>query len=367
MQLVIGGNRFRFDDFGMAIDDHFIELYSAFLTNGIANWTDFNKASSEFFSAEPEALALHDQYFSNFTPIWNTFVASRDYDQAQAFWAMALEPVQKWEMKNPEKRIHKGTPYYFWGMTALLSGDLDKGYAMMHQALDEDIQSGGKINPRSPAYLFAIMDYSNPNQAFLPWLVKQMRYVDERQNAYSRDYSSKFKTDDLRTKFLISHPNLETVFIFAFTVARLMQLSDVPSYMLTNKFASQIQTNLFFDLIKVIDAAIHEKNSQQDSYSQHAAFLLNSIGAQMTQNDLGEVNGAKAKDFNKTIDDLLNGTFSLPNGNVLSRPESDVSISYAIRNHEAHLVTSEPIINSRFHEIEQSLFNVLYLAVEFLY
>lgn len=367
MRFIIGGQPININRLGGSVDDQFIALHSAYLGNGVIALTDFENASFQFFSANKTAYSRHDAYFENFTFIWNGFLASRDYEKAQEYWTMALEPALRWEKNNPGKRIHKGTPYYFWGMTALISGDLDKGYALMHQAVDEDTKSSGKLNPRSPAYLFVSLDYANPNQAFLPWLRKQMRYLDERQNSYSTTFSRRFILDDFRTKFLLSPPSLDIVFSFAFTVARLMRLSEVPKIILMNQFASQLETNLLFDLIQIIDGAILFKNPTQVNFGQHAEYLLGKVGPKLTGNQLGEVNTAKDVDFDKTIGDLLDGTFSLKGGSILSRVQSDVSLSYAIRNRGAHGVSAAPIISLRFHEIEQALLNVLYMTVDFLY
>lgn len=367
MNFIIGGQTIPINGLGGSIDDQFIALHSAYIGNGTLSWSDFEKASFAFFDAHHADHALHDAYFNNFTFIWNRFLASREYEKAQEYWSMALGPALKWESTKSGKRIHKGTPYYFWGMTAILSGDLDKGYSLMHQAVDEDTKSAGKPVPHSPAFLLVSLDYANPHQAFRPWLLKQMMYLDARQNSYSKTYNRSFQLKDFRTKFLLSPPSLDIVFSFAFTVGRLMRLSDVPNHLLWNPFAGQLQTNLLFDLIQIIDAAILFKNPKQDKFSQHVEHLLSIVGAGITGNELGEVNQAKSADFGKTVQELLDGTFTLHDGTILSRTQSDVALAYAIRNRGAHDVSSAPMINQRFHEIEQAMLNVLYLTVDFLY
>ena len=73
-------------------------------------------------------------------------------------------------------------------MNSIKSGDLEKGYALMHKALQEDIRTTEKTNPPTPALWFATADYSRMNQAFREWPLRQASFLSERLNHYCYKY-----------------------------------------------------------------------------------------------------------------------------------------------------------------------------------
>lgn len=367
MKFIIGGHTIELARLGSSIDDLFISLHSAHFGNQALDLARFEDSAVEFFDRNIDDYSMHDAYFNNFTVIWNSYLSSRNYGQAERIWDLALSTAFAWENKNPGKRIHKGTPYYFWGMTALLAGDLDKGYALMHQAVEEDVETTGKEVSDTPAYALASLNYAKADQAFRQWVFKQMKYIDHRQNLYSAKYARSFILDDFKVKFLGSPPSIDIGFLFAFTVARLMRLSDVPTHALKSRFAGQLKANIIFDLALVIDGTLKEKNPSQWKFAHHAEFLLNSVNSPLTNQQLGEINGSFKSDFDKTMNEILDGSYRLNYGTLLDDYQTDVSVAYGMRNKWAHDVSSTTAIHSRFTEIEQSLFNVLYMAVDHLY
>jgi lipopolysaccharide biosynthesis regulator YciM len=60
---------------------------------------------------------------------------------AEQVWQLAVQIATQWETLNQSKyRIHKGAAYYFWAVTCILKEDLEKGFLLMHQALEEDME-----------------------------------------------------------------------------------------------------------------------------------------------------------------------------------------------------------------------------------
>jgi hypothetical protein len=368
MEFIISGQTIQIESLDSCIDDQFIMLHAAYFGSEVLKWDTFVTSANEFFDKFPDPKSgFHDKFFNNFTVIWRSYLQARNYDAAEHIWSKALSTAFLWESSNSGKRIHKGTPYYFWGMTALERGDLDKGYALMHQAVTEDTLTHGGLYPASPAFAFASLNYAEPAQAFREWLYKQMVYIDSFQNNYSSQYARPFKLDDFKNKFLLNPPTVDLGFLFAYTVARLMHLAGVPDHALTSSFAAQLEANLLFDLTLVIDGTIKTKNVGEWKFSKHASFLLNALGEPLTDNELGEVNQAFQADFDKTLATILDGTFTLSQPKSLSPAQRDVSLAYGLRNRGAHDVTAAPTVWTKFSEIQQSLFNVLYLSVDFLY
>jgi len=368
MEFIIGGQTIHIVSLDPCIDDQFIVLHAAYFGSEALNWDSFVASANDFFNIYPDPMSgFHDKFFNNFTVIWRSYLQARNYDAAEHIWSKALSIAFVWESNNPGQRIHKGTPYYFWGMTALERGDLDKGYALMHQAVTEDTLTHGCIYPESPAFAFASLNYAEPAQAFRDWLHKQMLFIDSFQNRYSAQYSRQFILDDFKNKFLNNPPTVDIGFLFAYTVARLMHLAEVPDHALASGFAAQLEANLLFDLALVLDGTIKSKNPGEWKFSKHASFLLQTLGEPLTDNEFGEVNQAFQNDFDKTLATILNGTFTFSQTKSLSPAQRDVALAYGMRNRGAHDVTAAPTVWTKFTEIQQSLFNVLYLTVDFLY
>jgi len=366
MRFIVGGRIVEINSLADDLDKSFISLHSAYFGHEAFDWADFERSAIAFFDNYPSA-ALADSYFNNFTVIWNTFLAEANFDEAERVWALALEPVFKWEATHPGARIHKGTAYYFWGMTALHRGELDKGYSLMHQAVEEDVQTSGIPVPDSPAMALANLNYTKANQAFRPWVLRQAAFLNELQNAYSATYSRPFILDDFREKFLEVPPTTEALFLFAYVVARLMRLNALPPHGLKSRFAGQLELTVLFNLTLVIDAAIKAKNPGKWQFVDHAEYLLGRTHSSMSKGELSEINNSFILDLNAAIRAILDRTYALQGGRVLGGLESDISLAYGLRNHSAHDLSSAPTVWEDFRSLQQSLANVLFATVDYLY
>ncbi|MFB0534490.1 MAG: hypothetical protein ACETWR_05870, partial [Anaerolineae bacterium] len=263
--------------------------------------------------------------------------------------------------------IHKGTPFYFWGMAAISRGELDLGYALMHQALEEDIRTHNTDHPQTPAFAFAVLDYDNVNQAFRHWPLSLAEFLDGFLTSYCTSLNRTLQLDEFRTRFLVNPPSLDVVFLFAYTLGRFFLLDRGPDYALRSGFAGQLETNLLFDLILVIDATIRAHNPGQRSFSMHAVFLSGQAKLGLNQQMLQEqVNQAFESDFEAALTNLLDRGFRFRDGSSPSPIAADLAIAYGLRNYGAHNVSSMPAVWQRFLDMRQSLFNVLFLAVEVL-
>jgi hypothetical protein len=172
---------------------------------------------------------------------------------------------------------------------------------------------------------------------------------------------------EFRAQFLITPPSLDVVFLFAYTLGRFFLLSTIPEYALHSGFAGQLETNLLFDLILVIDVIIRARNPNQRDFSMQAIFLSRQGGLGLNQYMLQQqVNPAFQNDIEATLTDLLDGGYRFQDGTRPSPMAVDLAIAYGLRNYGAHNVSSVPTVWQRFLDIRQSLFNVLFLAVEVL-
>jgi hypothetical protein len=79
----------------------------------------FIEAAHKYFDEAVNDHNAHDRFFENFTPLTE---GSRDFLLRNEIWNFSLSVALKWEEKNPNCRIHKGTPYHFKGITYLIRG-----------------------------------------------------------------------------------------------------------------------------------------------------------------------------------------------------------------------------------------------------
>jgi hypothetical protein len=367
MRFIIGGRTFNLNSLDPVLDQAFIDLYASYIGATPFSWSVLDQATQTFLLNSPDRDNIHNLYFNNFITLWNSFLRNGNYNEAENIWQMALEPILAFEAAIPPREAHKGTAFYFWGMTSIIRGDLDKGYALVHQAVEEDIATMKVPYPDTPAYALASLNYAKQDQAFRQWVVMQAQFLNGFQNNYSTQYGRQFILEDFRSRFLNSPPSIDIVFLFAYTVARLMRLSASPSYSLQSRFSGQLLINLLFDLTLAIEAAAKAKNPGGKSFIHHAKFISQKANDVLTIAKLREINRSFHNDFDLSIRSTIDGVFTLADGTNLSRLQSDIAVSCGIRNRGAHDVSSSPTVWQRFSELNQILLNVLFMTVDFAY
>jgi hypothetical protein len=367
MKYVLAGRTYEIKDLDPTLDAMFAQLHAAYLGPTPLPWDQFKAVAAAFLAGSPPRSSQHNDYFDNFTIIWNQLLSNGRYDDAEMLWQMALAPALETERQNPDHEIHKGTAYYFWAITAILRGDIDKGYALMHQAVEEDIATTGQHFSDTPAYALATLNWGKQDQAFRQWVMAQAQFLNDKQTHYSRLYGRSFTLEDFRQRFLASYPNNEQVFLFVYTIARLMRLGSVPEYTVQSRFAGQLFMNILFDILLTIEAALRAKNPAANSFIDHAEYLSQRAGIPITNAKLRELNQSFNADFDSTILSLLDGNFVFSDGSTLTRMQSDIAIAYGMRNRAAHDLTPTPVMWQRFHEIMQVLLNVLFMTIDFTY
>jgi len=367
LRFVLGGKAISLNSLSPDLDKRFIEIHTAYLGAVPFNWADLHSDVLTFLAASPDRHSTHDLYFSNFTVIWNSLLAARRFDDAEALWQAALEPVLQFERDNPPRQVHKGTAYYFLGMTSIMKGDLDRGYALTHQAVEEDVLTHKEPFPDTPACALVSLNFAKQDQAFRSWVLKQAQYLNAHQMRYSAEYGRAITLEDFRARFLNSPSSTDIAFLFAYTVARLMRLSTVPEYSMQSRFVGQLLTNLFFDITLCIEAAASVKNTEGDSFIDHAEFVASRVGHPIPNADLREINSRFRADFNGALDQALDQQVLLCDGTTADKAQSDICVAYGIRNQGAHDVSFVPAVWKRHQEIEQVLLNVLFMIIDFIY
>ena len=367
MKFVMGGRVFILEELDTAMNAAFLDLHRAYFSEYPLDWRNFEAAALEFFDGAGASSSAQDAFFNNFTVIWRSLLNSGRLDEAESLWQMAVQLALTWERQHPGRFIHKGTPFYFWGMTAILRGDLDRGYALMHQAVEEDVRTSGSRYPDTPAFALVTLNYAKADQAFRGWVLLQAEFLAKLIKEYSVSYDGQLTLDEFRRRFLQNPPDRDTVFLFAYVLARLLRLKEVPDYALSNAFAAQLEMNLLFGIVLVIDSAIRAKNPAKEKLIDHIAYLSRKAKLGLSKKQLRELNRRFRSDFDSTLSELLDGRFRFADGSVPPVRATDLAITYGLRNRAAHDMSSVPTIWQEFRKICQGLFNVLFLCVEVLY
>jgi hypothetical protein len=355
---------------GQAMDDAFDRLYTALFEAKLQPVDDeFRAAAFQYFDNyinDGNAPAAHDHYFNCFTPIWNAFMSSGRLNDAEKVWELAAEPVQQWEANHPGTLIDKGTLCYFWGGTALLRGDLDRGYLLIHQSFEEDRRTSGLQIPPTPSYALVSLDYVKPDQYFRFWVVKQANFFKTFVLDYASTHQRSLTIDDVKSKFLNKPPTYDATFLLTFTVARLHGISGLWNQVKRNAFAGQIQLNLLFDLLLVIDVAIRKVNPGDSDFSKQALYLLKHTGHKLHQQHFDDVHGQFKTNFEAALQEALDGNLKAKSYS-LNRLQCDVHLSYELRNRGAHEVATVPTIWNNFDRVQRAVFRTFCATIDFLY
>lgn len=367
MRYVLAGRTYEIRDLDPSLDPLFTQLHAAYLGATPFPWIHFKQVAEPYLAKTSPRSNEHNEYFNNFTIVWNLLLSGARFDEAETLWEMALDPALETEANNPGHEIHKGTAYYFWGMTAILRGDIDKGYALMHQAVEEDVATTNSPIPNTPAYALATLNWRKQDQAFLQWVRAQASFLDGKQNEYSARYGRQFTLEDFRSRFLNSPPSTELAFLFAYSIARLMGLGKAPQHTVKSRFAGQLFMRIFSDMLTIIETALNSKNPGGGTFIHQAEFLSQAANDHFSNAKLGELNGIFDTDFDGTMNSLLDRSFAYPDNSALSELQSEIGIAYGLRNRAAHDVSPTPVMWHRFPEIMQSLLNVMFMTVDYLY
>jgi hypothetical protein len=366
-------------ELGQPLDGAFDRLYAAFENRIPSIEDEFRNAVFQYFDqyiGSVHAPAAHDHYFICFSPLWNAFMATGRLDAAEKVWELAFEPVRKWERAHPGELIDKGTLCYFWGATALLRGDLDRGYLLVHQSVEEDSRTSRLPVPPTPSYALVSLDYQKPDQWFRPWVIEQARFFESFVTDYAASHGRPLSIDDVKRQFLDRPPNLDAIFLLTFTLARLRGISGLPDQAKRNLFAGQIELNLLFDLLLVIEVAVRKVNPQKTkkgkggkpaelTFYDQALYLLKASG-HPHEKYFGDVHRQFDTDFEIAIRDALDGTLTSSAG-PLGRVQCDVHLAYELRNRSAHEIETVPIIWKKFDQVQRAILRCFCTAVDFLY
>jgi len=358
----------------MAAPTPFQELERLYLLDGfdliLENLkNDFRVFADTYFNRN-RTPASHNRFFERCTPIWLNLVQKRHYFRAIKILNYALGLALDWQTRNRPNKIHKGTPYYFLGVTAILNNELENGFLAMHQAMKEDLKLSRGRTPQAPAFWFITLDSSRQNQFFKPKVDQMADYLSKKLEEYSMGRGGSLTLPNFRSKFLSRRKLKDEVFFLVYLLFKIRKLLDeTPKIYKKNIFSSLLHARHLFDLCLISDKAIEYKNpargSRHLSFRDEMLFLSSPSTASLSFNRTGlnTINNDFNSDFGRTMYDILLGRYHLS----LSSIENDFAVAYGIRNFGAHRIENQPVVYNRMGELVQRIFNTLFFTVERLY
>jgi transcription antitermination factor NusG len=352
------------------MNEQFKSLYRYYYNNESFDVDLFRKSASIFFDAHLD-LKSHDRFFNNFTILWQMLIRNGSFFFAEQIWERAVQTAKDWEALNPSRStIHKGAAYYFWAVTCILKEDLEKGFLLMHEALEEDRRNRSNELTITSAYAFVKLDYKQQHQYFIRKVNEITEFLEEKLKIYRSSRNGNLSLDQLKSAFMDNLDLVDQAFLFVYELLHIKKLLSETNQGLTqNAYGSILMINVIFTFILVIDNVIKQKYNDKDPRRQDFAnlisYLLNRSNLAMDLSKLKVINERANTDLEAVILDLLKAKL-FKNGK-LKQIENDIGIVYTLRNSAAHRIRDRPFIYENFQQITDRLFNIFFLTIEKLY
>jgi hypothetical protein len=368
----IGEQIFNLADLGKDMNGQFLKLYASHYSAQVLDLDNFKREAQSFFDHNKRNFDLHDSFFNNFTIIWRTFLNQGRPKDAEQVWSSALQIAYDWEDRIKGTRLHKGTPYYFWGITCIINGELEKGLLLMHQAFEEDKKTTGTPVPKSAAYSFITLDYDKVEQFFRPKVIEMAQFIEKQLQVYYNIREGTLTLAGFKSKFLQEPSLIEVVFYFVFVLFSLKRLlEEIDKRLRENVFSSLLQTSTIFTLCLILENIIKQKNTTQYSkkptFYNHLIFLSSKATLNLDEQKTKELNNAFNNNFSDTLNNLLNSRFKYQDSTTPQPIEEDLAVAYGFRNFGAHKIEDQPMVYKTFNEISNRILNSLFFSIEKLY
>lgn len=273
-------------------------------------------------------------------------------------WDRVIQDTLDWEC-NTGKTIAKGTPFYFAGSAHMLNGDLDIGFLMMHQALEEDkLWSAERESDReyvdAPALRFVTLDYQNTQQFLFEYVRNLSDFLKCKIDRYRKCRKDGLTLEDFGTKFLKRRSKddkekdelfLALAFHFVFALSRLKRIEETPQKLRESSFSSQLWMDIFFDIAQCIEQELREQS----------IGLFDLLKRLVGETELRNWSDEQEEKFDELIERLIEQDKTI---------KGDLIMAYLFRNRAAHDLRPRDEVAKHATEIAQRLLNALFYVIE---
>lgn len=340
----------------------FIDDYMSQLLTGQPpiNYVLWEKAVWSYFDQYFNSHSDIDDLFNRFADKWSLLYKGQEFSKATLFWQLPIKFAHEWEAQSNGKTVHKGTPYYFNGMSLIKNGNIDLGFLFFHQAVEEDIRDWGTTR-QTPAWLFVVLDAGNTNQAAFQVVKEASDWLGVYLNAYQTNRGGTLTLAKLRN--VLGQKNFdETSFSFTYTVFGMKDLLALPSQFRSSQFASQMELDRLFALARIAEVWLKDRqrnNCPGTTLAPQLKYFIDTQISALIQDEITELNKAS---FDSALTYLLNGD----QGSLwraYTPIEADLLILYVLRNEAGHAPTASGVVQSRFPDlVQRALFGLFTIA-----
>lgn len=263
----------------------------------------------------------------------------------------------------------RGRLSIFGGGTALLNGEIDLGFLLIHEAYHEDISaesSGGKPADTLPAWCLVILKDEEQQQYWRQLVQDLAKFLDTQISIYNRDCDRSMDLSHFKTQFLQMAKFREAAFFFVYSLWKFKHHLDTGQNLTNSPFSVLLQLDAVLNLYVVLEEILkgyygYEKTLRPLIVDFSKAHNLDihrcPPGEQKPRIQLLE---ERFKDnANAVISDVL--SCCIPD---YTSVQTALSVSALLRNAAAHSVRSYPALQGQASKLLQTALNAILAVIE---
>ena len=228
------------------------EKYFPDLEKGILEYFD-----RKFLHADEEEFSKHNSIVNYLTPISNAYEQLGLLRDAQEFLGKILIIFNTWR-ETRGRPLHRGSIFFFWAKIAIINGELDKGFFLIHKSFKEDQCTHKLVKPGTPAEKTVRLD-DNKSNYLNPFVMHLWNRLDTFINKYNSVNLRNISKEQIFIKFTSAPPSDDILFSFTHALTKIDQQLMLGIDIISSDFAGLYELNLLFDLVLVIDKTIYTK------------------------------------------------------------------------------------------------------------
>jgi hypothetical protein len=321
-------------------------------------------------------LAWHllDHLFGYYGGTWGQMLGDGLYAHCAKLWITICRLIWDWESDHDAK-LHKGTPYHFLAQTLLQIGDIDTGFTLVFNAIEEDKRTHSEVGDpegykSAPAYMF-VTSVDNPNNSMYHLIseaiIQLQRYFDD----YNHELGGNMNPLDFDNKFLHEPSLREVAFFFTYTLHQLIKQEKMTRpELLQNEFSKLRNLDFIFNLCLIVDRVLAKKYSTRPkdtiannvlNYCQDKLSVQEADPSRLKSNL--NVNFDNGPD--EVVPVLLNYNLSYK-GQPASKEMTALVLTWYLRNYGGHNIKGQQALITEFPNIVKRIIYVLFMAIEAL-
>ena len=335
---------------------------------GAPDWDAFEKVAFDYFDQNRSDVNAHANFFGHFTPQWHQLCLLGNLTAAEGLWHKVVMIARKWE-KTSGGRIHKGTPFYFWGGTALLNGNVDMGFLLIHEALNEDMfgESCGEVSAETlPAWCFVTLEDEKQEQCWKRLVNNLSLFLDDRISNYNHRCIMALDRVRFKSQFLQKRESREVIFFFVYSLWKFKHYLDTTQDLDGSSFSILFQLDAVLNLYVVLEEILKGYYGKDKSlyalietFSKTHNLDITECPSGVKEKRIDLVKRRFEADPDGAISDFL--SYSLSDYTPV---QASLSVARLLRNEVAHSIRSYPALQGKASNLLQLALNAVFVVIE---